>query len=77
LESSKTVIVVTASLKEDERGGQGHTSTNLLHQSATSRQIVTDGLEKCTVFRIKAAFEIQFSQMHVTVIIYAPLMHKQ
>jgi hypothetical protein len=34
-ESSWTVIVVTASVKEDERGGQGHTSANLLHQSAT------------------------------------------
>jgi hypothetical protein len=34
-ESSRTVIVVTALVKEDERGGQGHTSTSLLHQSAT------------------------------------------
>jgi hypothetical protein len=34
-ESSQTVIVVTASVKEDERGGQGHTSKSLLHQSAT------------------------------------------
>jgi hypothetical protein len=34
LESSRTVIVVTASVK-DERGGQGHTSESLLHQSAT------------------------------------------
>jgi hypothetical protein len=34
-ESSGTVIVVTASVKKDERGGQGHTSTSLLHQSAT------------------------------------------
>jgi hypothetical protein len=25
LESSQTVIVVTASVKEDEKGGQGHT----------------------------------------------------
>jgi hypothetical protein len=25
-ESSRTVIVVTASVKEDEKGGQGHTS---------------------------------------------------
>jgi hypothetical protein len=32
-ESSQT-IVVTASVKEDERGGQGHTSASLLHQSA-------------------------------------------
>jgi hypothetical protein len=31
---SLTVIVVTASVKEDERGGQGHTSESLLHQSA-------------------------------------------
>jgi hypothetical protein len=29
-ESSRAVIVVTASVK-DERGGQGHTSTSLLH----------------------------------------------
>jgi hypothetical protein len=33
-EGSRTVIVVTASVKEDERGGQGHTSESLLHQSA-------------------------------------------
>jgi hypothetical protein len=33
-EISLTVIVVTASVKEDERGGQGHTSASLLHQSA-------------------------------------------
>jgi hypothetical protein len=33
-ESSRTVIVVTASVK-DERRGQGHTSAILLHQSAT------------------------------------------
>jgi hypothetical protein len=35
LESSQTVIVVSASVKEDEREGQGYTSTSLLHQSAT------------------------------------------
>jgi hypothetical protein len=35
LKSSRTVIVVTTSVKEDERGGQGHTSASLLHQSAT------------------------------------------
>jgi hypothetical protein len=35
LESSRTVIVVTALVKEDERGGQGHTSASLLRQSAT------------------------------------------
>jgi hypothetical protein len=29
------VIVVTASVEEDERGGQGHTSASLLDQSAT------------------------------------------
>jgi hypothetical protein len=34
-ENSRSVIVVTASLKEDERRGQGHTSASLLHQSAT------------------------------------------
>jgi hypothetical protein len=34
LESSQTVVVVTASVKEDERGGQGHTSASLLHLSA-------------------------------------------
>jgi hypothetical protein len=28
--SSRTVIVVTASVKEDQRRGQGHTSTSLL-----------------------------------------------
>jgi hypothetical protein len=33
-ESSLAVTVVTASVKEDERGGQGHTSSSLLHQSA-------------------------------------------
>jgi hypothetical protein len=34
-ESSRTVIVITFSVKEDERGGQGHISASLLHQSAT------------------------------------------
>jgi hypothetical protein len=34
LESSRTVIVVTASVKQDEREGQGHNSTSLLHHSA-------------------------------------------
>jgi hypothetical protein len=34
-ESSWTVIAVAGSVKEDERGGQGHTSASLLHQSAT------------------------------------------
>jgi hypothetical protein len=29
LESSQAVIVVTSSVKEDEKGGQGHTSTSL------------------------------------------------
>jgi hypothetical protein len=33
-ESSQTVIVVTALVKEDEKEGQGHTSASLLHQSA-------------------------------------------
>jgi hypothetical protein len=33
-ESSPTVIVVTVSVKEYERGGKGHTSESLLHQSA-------------------------------------------
>jgi hypothetical protein len=32
LESSQTIIVVTASV-EDERGSQGHTPASLLHQS--------------------------------------------
>jgi hypothetical protein len=30
-ESYWTVTVVTALVKEDERGGQGHTSASLLH----------------------------------------------
>jgi hypothetical protein len=34
-ESSWTLIVVTALVKGDERGGQGHTSASLLHQSTT------------------------------------------
>jgi hypothetical protein len=34
-ESSWTVIVVTALVKEGESEGQGHTFENLLHQSAT------------------------------------------
>jgi hypothetical protein len=33
-ESSLTDVVVTISVKEDERGGKGHTSVSLLHQSA-------------------------------------------
>jgi hypothetical protein len=35
IESSRTVIVVTAPVKEDESGGQGHASKILLHQYAT------------------------------------------
>jgi hypothetical protein len=34
-ESVGTVIVVNASAKEDEMGGQGHISTTLLQQSST------------------------------------------
>jgi hypothetical protein len=34
-ESSRTVIIVSASVKEDEKGGQGYTSASLLHESAT------------------------------------------
>jgi hypothetical protein len=34
-EGSRTVVVVTDSVKEDERGVQGHTSTSLFYQSAT------------------------------------------
>jgi hypothetical protein len=34
-ESSRTVIIVAASVKEDEKGGQGHISATVLHQSAT------------------------------------------
>jgi hypothetical protein len=34
-ESSRTVVVITALVKKDERGGQGHTSKSLLHRSAT------------------------------------------
>jgi hypothetical protein len=33
--SPLTVIVVSALVKENERGGQGHTSTSLLYQSST------------------------------------------
>jgi hypothetical protein len=33
-ESSRNVVV-TASMKDDERAGQDHTSASLLHQSAT------------------------------------------
>jgi hypothetical protein len=32
-ESSWTFIAVTASVKEEERGGQDHTPENLLHES--------------------------------------------
>jgi hypothetical protein len=34
-ESSWVVIAVTGSVKEDEKGGQGHTSESLVHLSAT------------------------------------------
>jgi hypothetical protein len=34
LECFQAVIVVTVLVKEYERGGQGHTSASLLHQSA-------------------------------------------
>jgi hypothetical protein len=32
--------IVTASVKDDERGGQGHTSASLLYQSATWHRAV-------------------------------------
>jgi hypothetical protein len=35
LEGSWTVFAVTASVIEDERGGQGHTATNILYQFTT------------------------------------------
>jgi hypothetical protein len=38
-ESSWTVIAVIASVREDERGDQGHTSPSLLHQSAMDGKI--------------------------------------
>jgi hypothetical protein len=34
-ESSQALIIVTASVKEDERGGQGHTFASLVHQYLT------------------------------------------
>jgi hypothetical protein len=34
-EISWTITAVTASVKEDERAGQGHTSASLLHRSTT------------------------------------------
>jgi hypothetical protein len=34
-ESSRTLNVVTASVKDEERAGQGHISASLLHQYAT------------------------------------------
>jgi hypothetical protein len=34
-ESSQTITIVTALVKEDERGSQGHTSKSLFHQSVT------------------------------------------
>jgi hypothetical protein len=34
-ETSWTVIVVTVSVKDDEKGGQGHNCGSLLHQSST------------------------------------------
>jgi hypothetical protein len=32
---TQVIIFVTASVNEDERGGQDHTSASLLHQPAT------------------------------------------
>jgi uncharacterized protein with PQ loop repeat len=40
LSESFWTVVVTASVKEDERGGQGHTSESILHQSATWHRAV-------------------------------------
>jgi hypothetical protein len=37
-ESSQTVTVVTASVKEDERGGQGHTSASVCHMTLRCEQ---------------------------------------
>jgi hypothetical protein len=50
LESSQTVIVVTASVKVDERGGQGHTSESLLHQSAMWQHAVNTHCLYMSVF---------------------------
>jgi hypothetical protein len=41
LESSQTVIAVIASVKDDERGGQGLTSESPLHQSARDTALLT------------------------------------
>jgi hypothetical protein len=42
-ESSRTVIIVTASVKEDDRGGQVHTFASLFLQSATWHHAMKEG----------------------------------
>jgi hypothetical protein len=49
-ESSRTTIVVTTSVKEDERGGQGHTSASLLHQAVTWHRAVNMHCFNTSVF---------------------------
>jgi hypothetical protein len=51
-ESSWTVIFVIASVKEDEREGQGNASTSLLHQPAMLHRTVI------THYFYKGAFEL-------------------
>jgi hypothetical protein len=51
-ENVRTVIVVTALVKEDERGGEGHISANLLQQSATSHCTVNMHFFYMTAFSV-------------------------
>jgi hypothetical protein len=58
-ESSRTVIVVTASVKDNERGGQGHTSTSLLHQYDTRHCAVNMRVFTRVLFQLRVSFYLQ------------------
>jgi hypothetical protein len=53
-ESSWAVIVVTALVKDDERGSQSHTSTSLLYQSATTHHAVNTNDFSTSCFDLSA-----------------------
>jgi hypothetical protein len=55
-ESSCIVTVITASLKEDERGGQDRTSESLLYQPATWHRAVNAHCFTRVIFRFPVSF---------------------
>jgi hypothetical protein len=56
LQTSRTVIVLTVSVKDDERGGLVHTSKSLLHQSAMWHCAVNTHCFYTVLFRLCVSF---------------------